>query len=126
MEAVSVASQKFVEKMLAERKVESLDMMPKDVRKHIRKEARRIAMEDVFGVGHKTDKSGIPIEQGVGAPGNITQQHIDAYVKAQTDSKIRPGGPEPGYEDHLARMRRELAECNARRAAARTDDDDED
>lgn len=126
MEAVSVRSTQFIEKQLATYKVASLDLLPKEVRREIKKEAKRIALEDVFGVGHKVDKAGNPIEQGVGAPGNITQQHIDAYVKAQTDSKMRPGGPEAGFEEHLAQMRRGLAECNARRAAARTDEDDED
>jgi hypothetical protein len=126
MDAVSVASQKFIDQQIALHKVASLDLLPREVRKQIKKEAKRIATEDVFGVGHKTDKQGNPIEQGVGAPGNITQQHIDAYVKAQTDSKLRPGGPEAGYEDHLKRMRAQLAECNAKRRAEMIDEDDED
>ena len=124
MTAVSVASLKFVEKQLAERKVESLDMLPKELRKQIKAEAKRIALSDVFGVGHKLDRSGNPIEQGLGAPGNVTQQHIDAYIKGQTERN--PNGPEPGYEENLARMRKDLAACEARRLAARTADDDED
>ena len=52
----------------------------------------------------------------------MTQQAYDAYIKSQTDSKT---GPEPGYEDHLKRMRQQLAACDARRAAMRTDDDDD-
>jgi hypothetical protein len=124
MDAVSVASNKFIEKQLSARKVESIDLLPKEVRKEIKKEARRIAREDVFGVGHKTDKMGAPIEQGIGAKGNITQQHIDAYTKNQTERS--PNGPEPGYEENLKKMRVELAECEARRAAERVDADEED
>lgn len=124
MQAVSISSQQFIEKQLAARKVESLDMLPREVRKQIKQEARQIALNDVFGVGHATDKSGNPIEQGLGSPGNITQQHIDAYVKNQTERAKT--GPEPGYEENLARMRKNLAACEARRLAARTDDDDED
>lgn len=123
MTAVSVASNQFIEKQLAQRQVASLDMLPREVRKEIKKEAKRIAQNDVFGVGHKTDKDGNPVEQGLGAAGNVTQQHIDAYVKNQTERS--KSGPEPGYEDNLARMRRDLAACEARRLAARTDDDDE-
>jgi hypothetical protein len=123
--AVSIASLKHIEKQLALHKVESLDMLPKEVRKQIKRDAKQIALTDVFGVGHSTDKTGAPIEMGVGAKGNMTQQCIDAYIKAQTDSKT---GPEPGYEDHLKRMRQDFAACEARRAATRTaaDDDDED
>jgi len=32
----------------------------------------------VFGVGHKTDDKGKPIEQGMGSPGNETYQHKEA------------------------------------------------
>jgi hypothetical protein len=117
MEAVSVSSLQYVQKQLGAYKVESLDMLPAALRKQIRREARRIAIADVFGVDHKTDKDGNPIEQGIGAAGNVTAQHVEAYIKEQTER--RPNGPEPGYEDHLARMRKQLAECEARRAAER-------
>ncbi len=123
MTAVSVASLQFIDKQLSQRQVASLDMLPKEVRREIRKEAKRIATRDVFGEGHKTDKEGKPIEQGLGAAGNVTAQHIEAYVKNQTERS--PNGPEPGYEDNLSRMRKDLAACEARRLAARTDDDDE-
>ena len=125
MNSVSVSSQQYIEKQLGARKVESLDMLPRDVRKEIKREAKKIAQNDVFGVGHKTDRAGNPVEQGLGATGNVTQQHIDAYIKNQTERS--PNGPEPGYEDNLARMRKDYAECEARRVAARAhDDDDED
>lgn len=123
MTAVSVASNKFIDSQLAARKVESLDMLPRDVRKEIKREAKRIAENDVFGVDHKKDRNGNPIEMGLGAAGNITQQHIDAYIKNQTERSAN--GPEPGYEENLARMRKDLAECEARRVAARANDDDE-
>lgn len=125
MQAVSILSQQFIEKQLGARKVESLDMLPKDVRREIKRQAKQIALKDVFGEGHRTDKAGNPIEQGVGSPGNITQQHIDAYVKNQTERAAN--GPEPGYEENLAKMRKDLAACEARRHTARTyADDDED
>lgn len=125
MDAVSIASNKYIDQQLSARKVDSLSMLPKEVRREIRKQARAIATKDVFGEGHKLDKAGLPVEQGLGSPGNMTQQNIDAYVKAQTDKKFRES-PEPGYEDNLKRMRAQLAECNARRRAESADDDDDD
>ena len=125
MDAASVASNKFVDSQLAARKVESIDMLPKEIRKEIRKEARAIARRDVFGVDHKTDKQGNPIEQGLGSAVKMTQQHVDAYIKAQTDKKFR-SEPEPGYADNLKRMQAQLAECNARRRAEKADEDDDD
>jgi hypothetical protein len=123
--AVSVASNKFIEQQLATRKVESLDLLPKDVRKQIKQDAKRIALNDVFGVDHKTDKAGNPIEQGVGSKSNQTAQSIEAYIKNQTERS--PNGPEPGYEETLAQMRKDFAACEAHRIATRTaTDDDED
>jgi hypothetical protein len=122
--AVSVASQKFVQSQLAARKVESIDMLPKETRREIKKQARAIAYKDVFGEGHKVAKDGTPIEQGTGSPGNMTAQCIEAYIKNQTER--RKGGPEEGYEDNLKKMRAQLAECNARRRIEEADDDDDD
>lgn len=124
MEAASVASLRFVESQLRARKVDSIDMLPKEIRREIRKEAKKIALTDVFGEGHKLDKNGMPLEQGLGSPSNMTQQHIDAYIKAQTNTKFREK-PEDGYEDKLKVMRAQLAECNARRRAEQVDDDDD-
>lgn len=123
MTDVSVSSLQYIEKQLGARQVASLDMLPRDVRKEIKREAKRLARNDVFGVDHKLDKQGNPIEMGLGAPGNVTQQHIDAYIKNQTDRS--PNGPEPGYEENLARMRKDLADCEARRLAARSAHDEE-
>ena len=47
MTAVSVSSLDYIQKQLAARKVQSLDMLPRDVRKQIKQEARRIATTDV-------------------------------------------------------------------------------
>jgi len=40
--------------------------------------ARRIMNDRVFGVGHKVDEDGKPIEQGLGSPGHETHQHKEA------------------------------------------------
>jgi|SRR5579863_1349765 len=122
--ATSVSSEQFIARQLATRKVENISLLPKDVRKEIKAEAKRIAQNEVFGVGHKLDKDGNPVEQGLGTRGNMTQQCIDAYIKNQTERS--PNGPEPNYEENLAQMRKDLAACNARRLAARTTDDEED
>jgi hypothetical protein len=70
---------------------------------------------NVFGVDTPRDREGWRVEQGMGSPGNMTQQSIDAYVKYQ--SEVRKGGPEPGYEQSLKRMIAELAECEKKKAA---------
>lgn len=124
MDSVSIASQKYVEKQLQIRKVESIDLLPKETRREIRKEAKRIAVADVFGADHKTAKDGTPIEQGIGAPGNMTAASLEAYIKNQTER--RKGGPEPGFDDNVKRMEAQLKECNARRRAERAHEDDDD
>jgi hypothetical protein len=55
----------------------------------------RWAPKNTFGVDHKKDKNGKPIEQGVGRANNMSRQCITAYVAEQTTR--RPGGPEAGY-----------------------------
>lgn len=124
MEAASIRAVKYVDSQLQARKVESLSLLPKEIRRQIKAEARRLATEDVFGVGHKVAKDGTPIEQGMGSAGNMTQQSIDAYVKYQTDKRFREK-PEEGFEENLKRMKAQLAECNARRRAEADDDDDD-
>jgi hypothetical protein len=52
----------------------------------LRAEAEQQALNDVFGVGFKTDKHGRPIEQGIGSGSNITQQHIDAVRKYEGEA----------------------------------------
>ena len=127
MDAVSIASQKYVEQQLNMRNVASLDMLPKEVRREIRKEAKAIALRDVFGADHKRDKDGNPVEQGIGSPVNMTQSAIDAYISNQTDRRRRGDEKaEDGYQETLAKMRKQLAECNTRRQAQRAADDDDD
>jgi hypothetical protein len=57
---------------------------------------------NVFGFDHKKDRKGVPIEQGLGSAGNMTQQSIDAYKKW--------GHAEPGFAEHLATMQEQLAD----------------
>lgn len=132
MDNVSIASTTYISKQLQLRKIEApslaegLALLPKEVRREIRKEAKRIAQNDVFGVDHKKDNKGEPIEQGNGSASNMTQQAIDAYIANQTDPKRRSGPPEDGYADNLKRMRAQFAECQARRRAAKAAEDDDD
>ena len=72
---------------------------------------------NVFGEDAPKDRKGNRKEQGLGSSGNQTQQSIDAYIKNQTERRV--GGPEPGFEQHLERMRKELAASEAHRAAQR-------
>jgi phage repressor protein C with HTH and peptisase S24 domain len=67
----------------------------------------------VYGENYKTDKNGEPIEQGIGSKSQPSPNSIAAYIKTQT--QYRKNGPEPGYDEHLARMEAELAAFNAGR-----------
>jgi hypothetical protein len=70
----------------------------------------RAVDEAVFGVGFARDaKTGKPVENGLGSPQNQTRQSIEAFR--------RFGVNEPDFERSLARMERQLAECEQRRAA---------
>ncbi len=126
MDAVSIRSNKYVESQLTARKVGDISLLPKEIRREIRKEAQRIANEDVFGAGFKTLKDGTPIEQGNGSPGNQTRQSIDAYKKYCDPTNPKAATPDPNYVDNLKRMEKELAESNARRQAERIAADDDD
>jgi hypothetical protein len=84
----------------------------------------RWAPKNTFGVDHKKDKNGKPIEQGVGSANNMSRQCITAYVAEQTTR--RPGGPEAGYEIALAKMEQQFAECEARRKAAQAKEEQDD
>jgi hypothetical protein len=81
--------------------------LPPDAIKQYYADERR----NVFGFDHKVDRSGKPIEQGIGSPGNQSRNSIEAYRKYHSH--------EPDFEKTLARMMRELAESDARRAAER-------
>jgi hypothetical protein len=79
--------------------------LPKDyLKRHI-----DLVDANVFGADAPKDRNGWRLEQGLGSPGNMTQQSIDAYIKNQTER--RAGGPEAGFEENLKRMRSELAAC---------------
>jgi hypothetical protein len=70
---------------------------------------------NVFGADAPKDRAGWRMEQGIGSPGNMTQQAIDAYVKNQTER--RAGGPEEGYKENLARMQAQLVETQKKKDA---------
>jgi hypothetical protein len=59
-----------------------------------------------FGENFKVDKQGNPIEQGIGSKAQPSRSSIDAYIKNQTER--RHGGPEPGFDETVARMEAEL------------------
>jgi hypothetical protein len=62
-----------------------LERIPSGLPPHLHeekvKEAKRKAIEDVFGVGYQVDKHGRPIERGIGASGNESEQHYAAIEK---------------------------------------------
>lgn len=128
MDAVSIRSINFIDKQLTARKVDSLSLLPKETRKQIRAEARKMALDDVFGFDHRTDKEGNPIEQGQGAPGNQTRQSIEAYKKYCDPGNPKATTPEvskEAFDANLKRMEAELAKSDARRRAARAAEDDD-
>jgi hypothetical protein len=57
--------------------------MPQSMIDEIMAEAKRQALNDVYGVGHKTDARGNPIEMGIGSPSNMTEQALVALEKAE-------------------------------------------
>ena len=120
--ATSVASNLYIEKQLSARQVKSLDMLPKETRKQIKRDAKQIALKDVFGEGHSTDRRR-PDRTGC----RFGRQHDPAaYRRLREKPDRQQDRTGTGYEDHLKRMRQQLAACDARRAAMRTADDDED
>jgi hypothetical protein len=71
----------------------------------------------VFGVDVKHDRNGNPIEQGIGSALHPTRNSIDAYKAHQLGNKF---GPEPGFNEYLAKMEADLAAYEAKRAAERS------
>ena len=63
--------------------------------------------KNVFGHDAKKVK-GQYVEQGLGSPHNQTRNSIDSYKKYHKD--------DPDFTETLARMEKELAEANKRRA----------
>jgi hypothetical protein len=81
MKAYSVSAEKLLHKAAAAEAQGN-----RSLAEQLRSEAEQQALNDVFGVGHKTDKHGRPIEQGIGSDSNITQQHIDAVRKFEGEA----------------------------------------
>jgi hypothetical protein len=65
--------------------------------------------KNVYGQDAKKDRQGNYIEQGIGSPGNQSRNSIEAYKKYGKD--------DPDFQANLARMEKELVECNAKRRA---------
>jgi hypothetical protein len=66
--------------------------------------------ENVFGFDHKTDRKGVPIEQGIGSESQVTANSVAAYRKW--------GVNDPDYERHLAKLEKLLVEQQPKREAA--------
>jgi hypothetical protein len=115
-DSFSVQAQEHIQKVLGQLNVASIDQLPPDVRRKLMREAREIATGNVFGVDHKKDRNGTPIEQGVGSSGNQTRASIDAYIKYNSGA--------PDYQETLARMEKEYAECQVRRQAERAKEEE--
>ena len=81
------------------------ELPPDAIKKYYEDEAR-----NVFGFDAVKTKNGY-IEQGYGSAKNQTRNSIEAYKKFHSS--------DVDYERTLARLEKELAECDARRAAER-------
>jgi hypothetical protein len=115
-DSFSVQAQEHIQKALGQMNVGSINDLPPEARRKLMREARDIATGNVFGVGHRKDRNGTPIEQGVGSSGNQTRASIDAYIKYNSGA--------PDFQETLARMEKEYAECQARRKAEQAKEDD--
>jgi hypothetical protein len=122
MTAFSVDAERFIQKSLADLGVQELRQAPREHRRRIMREAEAIAVAHVFGPGAQKDAGGNYQETGIGSWNNITKSHVEAYVIEQTK---RREVPEQGYEETLAKMRAQLAVCEARRRAEQKKEDDE-
>jgi len=80
-----------------------------ELRRLMIEDAKRKVEIDVFGEGFKRDKNGKPIEQGLGSASNPTQTCVDAYALW--------GKNEAGYSQHLAFLKKQLSDFQARKAA---------
>jgi hypothetical protein len=87
-------------------KVAAGELPPDAVKQHFDAEAR-----NTFGHDAKRRRDGSYIEQGAGSAYNQTRNSIEAYKKYHSN--------EPDFEKQVARMERELAATNERRAAER-------
>jgi len=77
MMGFSIRAEKHLEKHLRPE-------TPPHLRDQIIADARKMALEDVFGVNYRTDKFGNPLESGIGSPGNPhNATHYQALEKAE-------------------------------------------
>jgi hypothetical protein len=67
----------------------------------------------VFGQGYRKTRDGRPQEQGIGSKANMTSTSIAAFERWCRD--------EPNFTQSLAQMKKDLADCVARRAAQATE-----
>jgi hypothetical protein len=111
-QADSIDSVKHIAKQLAAYRVNTMAELPVHLRKQLRKEAEDIALNTVFGENHKKDANGVPIEHGIGSPGNQTRHSVDSFKKYNDMTT-------PENLAALARMEKELATCEAKRRAER-------
>lgn len=118
----SVDAERRIQKSLADLGVQDLRSAPREHRRRILREAKAKTNAHVFGPDAKKDKDGKFIEQGVGSWDNLTPASVEAYVTNQT---MRRDTPEAGYEETLAKMRAQLAICEARRREERAKEEAE-
>ena len=120
--AFSVDAERYIQKALADLGVQDLRSAPREHRRRIMREAEAIAVAHVYGAGAKKGADGTYPESGIGSENNVTRQHVEAYIANQT---IRRDTPETGYEENLAKMRAQLAICEARRREERAKEEAE-
>lgn len=113
MRAWSVASEKLREKAYGKD-------VPPAMKKDLLRQAKVQALNDVYGVGHRVDRHGNPIEQGIGAPGNGSLNDAESYRKYHT-APLGTGFDQEVYDAKL----KNAHETRAARAKQRQDDDEE-
>lgn len=112
MRAWSVASEKLREKAYGKD-------VPEAIRKDLLKQSKIQALNDVYGVGFKTDRHGNPIEQGIGAPGNGSMNDAESYRK-YTNAPLGSGFQQEVYDAKV----KNAQETRAARAKQRAEDDE--
>jgi hypothetical protein len=86
--------------------IQSGELPPDAIKKYYEDEAK-----NVYGIDAKKRRDGTYEEQGYGSAKNQTRNSIEAYKKYHAS--------DVDYERTLARLLKELAESDARRAAER-------
>lgn len=72
---------------------------------------------NVFGSDAPKDRKGFRLEQGIGAPGNMTKNSIDAYRKYHDPANPRCVEPDPDFAENLKKMTADLAKSDEARKA---------